>query len=160
MRTIFAVFLCAAALSAADASRRAPGFSLPDSKTQEHDLADYRGKVVILDFWYRGCGWCVRAMPQMKQIATHFKDQPVAVIGMNTDRNEDDARFVIKKMGLNYTNLKAEGLPEKYKVQGFPTLLIIDQAGIVRDIHVGYSPQLREEVVGSVEKLLKAQQAQ
>ncbi len=54
MRTIIAVLLCAAALSAADASRRAPGFSLPDSKTQEHDLADYRGKVVILEFMQTG----------------------------------------------------------------------------------------------------------
>jgi thiol-disulfide isomerase/thioredoxin len=145
---------------AAVLDKPAAEWSTVDLEGKPHALKDYRGKVVILDFWYRGCGWCVRAMPQMKQIATHFKDQPVAVIGMNTDRNEDDARFVIKKMGLNYTNLKAEGLPEKYKVQGFPTLLIIDQAGIVRDIHVGYSPQLREEVVGSVEKLLKAQQAQ
>ena len=57
-------------------------------------------------------------------------------------------------MGLNYTNLKAEGLPEKYKVQGFPTLIIIDQQGVVRDIHVGFTPQVREEVVEAVEKLL------
>src|SRR5204863_5713937 len=113
----------------------------------------YRGKVVVLDFWYRGCGWCVRAMPQTKQIAAHFKDQPVAVFGMNTDRNEEDAKFVVEKMGLNYTNLKAEGLPEKYKVQGFPTLISIDQQGGVGDIHVGYSRPLREEASEAGEKL-------
>jgi thiol-disulfide isomerase/thioredoxin len=108
-----------------------------------------------MDFWYRGCGWCVRAMPQMKQIAEHFKDQPVVVLGMNTDQNEADARFVIDKMGLNYPTVKATGIPQKYKVSGFPTLLIVDQEGVLRDIHVGYSPTLREEVVGAVEKLLR-----
>jgi thiol-disulfide isomerase/thioredoxin len=129
-------------------------WSTTDLDGKAHALKDYRGKVVVMDFWYRGCGWCVRAMPQMKQIADHFKDKPVVVFGMNTDRDEKDARFVIAKMGLNYLNLKATGIPEKYKVSGFPTLLIVDPDGVLRDIHVGYSPTLREEVVRSVEGLL------
>lgn len=126
-----------------------------DLEGKTHALADYRGKVVILDFWYRSCGWCIRAMPQMKQVAAHFEGQPVVVFGMNTDRNESDALFVVDKMGLNYANLKATGLPDKYKVRGFPTLVILDQEGVIRDIHVGYSPTLREEVVKSVDQLLK-----
>ena len=109
----------------------------------------------MLDFWYRGCGWCIRAMPQMKEIAAHFKDQPVTVFGMNTDSDQADAQLVIDKLKLNYPNLKAEGIPSKYSVQGFPTLLIIDQKGILRDIHTGYSPTLKEEVVKSIEGLLK-----
>jgi thiol-disulfide isomerase/thioredoxin len=127
-----------------------------DLEGTPHALTDYRGKVVILDFWYRGCGWCIRAMPQVKEIAAHFKDQPVVVFGMNTDRNESDALFVVEKMDLNYANLKATGLPEKYNVHGFPTLVILDQEGVIRDIHVGYSPTLRDEVVQSVKQLLKA----
>jgi thiol-disulfide isomerase/thioredoxin len=127
-----------------------------DFDGKAHALKDYRGKVVILDFWFRGCGWCIRAMPQMKQIAEHFKDKPVVVVGMNTDNKEEDAKFIIEKMGLNYRNLKATGLPEKYKVRGFPTLLILDRQGIVRDIHVGYSPTLKDDVVRSVERLLQA----
>jgi thiol-disulfide isomerase/thioredoxin len=126
-----------------------------DLEGKTHALTDYRGKVVILDFWYRGCGWCIRAMPQMKEVAAHFEGQPVVVFGMNTDRDEKDALFVVEKMGLQYANLKATGLPEKYKVNGFPTLIILDQEGMIRDIHVGYSPTLREEVVRSVEQLLK-----
>ena len=58
MRIIIATLLFAAALFAADASRRAPGFSLPDSKAQQHDLADYRGKVVILEFIQTACPHC------------------------------------------------------------------------------------------------------
>ena len=123
-----------------------------DGKT--HALADYRGKVVVLDFWYRGCGWCIKAMPQMNALADQFAGRPVAVLGMNTDSNEDDAKFVIDAMGLKYGTLRAKGVPEKYGVQGFPTLIIIDGEGKVRDVHVGYSPTLRTDVAKVIEGLL------
>ena len=123
-----------------------------DGKT--HTLADYRGKVVVLDFWYRGCGWCIKAMPQLNALAEQFEGRPVAVLGMNTDRKEEDARFVVEAMGLRYGTLRAEGIPEKYGVQGFPTLILIDPEGKVRDVHVGYSPTLRAEVAKTIEGLL------
>jgi thiol-disulfide isomerase/thioredoxin len=119
-------------------------------------LADYHGKVVVLDFWYRGCGWCIKAMPQIKDVAEHFRDKPVAVLGMNVDREMKNARFVMEKLKLNYPTLRAEGLPEKYGVQGFPTLIIIDQKGVVRGRHVGYSPTLSEEVTKTIDGLLAA----
>ena len=125
-----------------------------DLEGKPHSLKGYRGKVVILDFWYRGCGWCIRAMPQVKELAADFKGQPVAVLGMNTDREEKDAKFVVDEMGLNYPVLKAQGVPEKYHVRGFPTLIIIDQEGKVADVHVGYSPTLRDEVAKAVKGLL------
>jgi thiol-disulfide isomerase/thioredoxin len=125
-----------------------------DLEGKSHALNEYRGKVVILDFWYRGCGWCIRAMPQVKQLADDFRNQPVAVLGMNTDRNEEDAKFVVEKMSLTYPTLKATGLPEKYGVRGFPTLVIIDQEGKVHDFHVGYSPTLHDEVSQVIKELL------
>ena len=121
---------------------------------QTHALAGYRGKVVVLDFWYRGCGWCIKAMPQLNALAEQFKGRPVAVLGMNTDRKEADAKFVADAMGLKYATLRAEGVPEKYRVQGFPTLILIDPEGTVRDVHVGYSPTLRAELTKAIEGLL------
>jgi thiol-disulfide isomerase/thioredoxin len=127
-----------------------------DLDGKPHALKEYRGKVVVLDFWYRGCGWCIRAMPQINQLADDFKGQPVAILGMNTDREEKDAKFVVEAMALKYPNLKAEGLPQKYGVQGFPTLILIGPDGTVRDLHVGYSPTLREEVAKEIKALLSA----
>jgi thiol-disulfide isomerase/thioredoxin len=123
-----------------------------DGKT--HTLASYRGKVVVLDFWYRGCGWCIKAMPQLNALAEQFQGRPVVVLGMNTDRKEDDAKLVAQEMGLRYETLRAEGIPEKYGVQGFPTLILIDAEGKVRDVHVGYSPTLRTDVGKAIEELL------
>lgn len=126
-----------------------------DFKGRTYSIDSLRGKVVLLDFWYRGCGWCIRAMPQITQIVDYFQNQDVIVLGMNTDRDPNDAEFVIKKMELNYPNLKAKNIPKKYGVRGYPTLIVIDPNGIVRNFHVGYSPDLRENVINSVEVLLK-----
>src|SRR5262249_17753791 len=118
-------------------------------------LADLKGKVVVLDFWYRGCGWGIKAMPQINGLAEDFKGKPVAIFGMNTDREEEDAKFVIEKMGLKYPTLKAIGLPQKFGVQGFPTLIVIDQQGKVHDLHVGYTPTLRQDVGRQIKALLE-----
>lgn len=134
-------------------------FETVDLDGKPHSLAGYRGKVVVMDFWYRGCGWCVRAMPQIKQIADDFRGQSVVVLGMNTDQNEADARFVHQTMELNYPTLKAQGLPKKYSVRGFPTLLILDQTGVVRAVHVGWSADLRDKVGADIRKLLSESEA-
>ena len=130
-----------------------------DLEGKPRKLADYRGKVVLLDFWYRGCGWCIRAMPQIKQVAADFDGQPVAVIGMNNDHNLDDARFVIETMKLPYENLKNslrndDGINEKYAVNAWPTLVMLDGKGVIRHIHVGYTPTLREELGAKIRELL------
>jgi thiol-disulfide isomerase/thioredoxin len=144
-----------ARLLAENLNKPAADWTLMDVDGKTHSLADYRGKVVLLDFWYRGCGWCIRAMPQIKQVVVEFKDKPVVVLGMNTDRDVNDAKFVIEKLGLNYQTLRADqDLPQKYGVRGFPTLIIIDPKGVVRDIHVGYSPDLKEQVEKSVKRIL------
>jgi thiol-disulfide isomerase/thioredoxin len=109
-----------------------------------------------MDFWYRGCGWCIAAMPAIKAVAARYAGKPVSVLGINKDRNPDDAKFVVDKLGLNYTTIRGESIPELYEVSGFPTLLLVDQEGVVREVHVGYSENLEQTLVESVDKLLGA----
>jgi thiol-disulfide isomerase/thioredoxin len=140
---------------AAVLGQTAPAWEALDLAGATHRLADYQGKIVVLDFWYRGCGWCIRAMPQVNQIAAEFSDAPVAVLGMNTDAKIEDARFVENEMRLKYPNLRIDKeLPKSYGVRGFPTLVILDQNGVIRDIHVGYATTLRADVAKSIRLLL------
>jgi hypothetical protein len=63
---------------------------------------------------------------------------------------------VAEAMKLKYPSIRIDReLPQKYGVSGFPTMLVIDQAGVVRDMHVGYSPTLRETLNASIDRLLK-----
>lgn len=118
-------------------------------------LSDLKGKVLVLDFWYRGCGWCVKSMPQINQLVGDFAAEPVAVLGMNTDDDKADAEFVIREMGLKYRTLRLKHeLAEKFGVRGFPTLVLVDKKGVVRDLHVGYSATLRVDIGKAVRELL------
>ena len=98
-------------------------------------------------------------MPQVKQIAEEFLGRPVVVLGMSTDRDEKDARLVVSKLKLSYPILKAEALPAKYMIPGFPTLLVLDQKGVIHDMYVGYSPTLGKDVSAVIEELLEGARA-
>ena len=129
-----------------------------DIEGKTHRLADYRGKVVVMDFWYRGCGWCMEAMPQINRLSETFRKEPVAVLGMSIDEDEKDARVVIDAMELKYPTIKAIGIPEKYGIQSYPTLIVIDKAGKIREIHVGYSLHLYEDLSALIRDLLAENQ--
>ena len=132
----------------------APTWQTKDLDGKAHTLRDYKGKVVVLHFWRRGDGWALRSLPQVEQIAEQFADKPVVVLGMNTDADEEDARFVADKMGLAFPILRADKFAEKYNAAGGSAVFVIDQKGVVRDIYAGYSPTLRDEVASVVMALL------
>ncbi len=74
---------------------------------------------------------------------------------MSVDESEADARFVVDKMGIDYPTLKTDWeLLKKYAEYACPLMVIIDQQGTVRDLHVGYSQSLQREVGEIVRQLL------
>ena len=136
----------------------APAWELKDLDGRSQTLQDQRGKVVVLDFWYRACGACMQAMPTVQQIATQLNGRPVAVFGMNTDSAADDARAVARAFQLTYPTLRIEGtnLAESYGATtfGFPTLIVIDRKGIIRDIQIGFDETMAKPLKEMVERLL------
>ncbi len=130
-----------------------------DWKTTDLDgknvaLADFKGKILVLEYWYRSCFWCVRSMPQLNELAEHYQDKAVTILGMNIDDDEADARFVIKKMALKYATLKSGSTHRDYGVAAFPTILILNDKGAVCDFHIGYAPDLKQILIGKIDKLL------
>jgi peroxiredoxin len=97
MRTILSTLLCAVALIAADtANRRAPGFALPDSKMQVHDLADYRGKLVILEFMQTDCPHCAAFAPVLNEVQQKYGDRVavLAVANSGHDNQNTIAQYI------------------------------------------------------------------
>lgn len=140
---------------AARIGKPAPDFETTDVDGNKVRLADLRGKVVVLDFWYRGCVWCARIVPLLNQLAKDFEGEPVAIRGMSIDPDVTDARYVIKQLGIKYPTLRAEGIDKRFGVTAFPTLIVIDKNGIVRQIEVGYSATTQHDVGKVIEGLVK-----
>jgi len=131
-----------------------PAWEITDLEGGKRALADYRGRIVVLDFWSRNSSVGIWAMPQMKEVAAHYAGRPVTILGMNTDRDDAVARQAVEVLKPNYPTLKAQGLTAKLKLPNLPRLVIIDQRGMVRELSIGFSETLRADLIKIVDRLL------
>ena len=138
----------------------APSFTLKDFAGEEHKLSDYKGKVVVLDFWGTWCPPCRAAMPAVQAVHEKFKDKDVVVLGLNYERSAtaDPEKF---KKDNNYTYLslaKADTIANKYKVPGWPTFYVIDKEGKIVwgdvGLPAGGAKGLEDAITGHVEAAL------
>jgi peroxiredoxin len=93
VRNLLSILLCAAALCAADGPKRAPGFALPDSKMNVHDLYDYRGKPVIVEFLQTSCPHCAAFAEVLAKVQQKYGDK-VAILGV---ANPPDTQATVAK---------------------------------------------------------------
>jgi peroxiredoxin len=92
MRTLATFLICASALLAGDqAGRRAPGFALPDGTMKFHDLADYRGKVVLLEFMQTDCPHCASFCDTLSEVQRRYGDK-VAILSVVFAGHDDAAK--------------------------------------------------------------------
>jgi peroxiredoxin len=116
----------------------APNFTLPDLAGKSVSLSQFRGKVVILDFWASWCAPCRASMPSLESLYDSVKGDGVVMLGVSLDRSESDAVTFLKQNGYTemialYGSLSsAEGVASRYGVYGIPHTFIIDREGIIR----------------------------
>ncbi len=124
------------------------GFSLPDLKGQDVALADFRGKVVMLNFWATWCAPCVAEMPSMQNLRTKLKDRGFEIIAVNVDppgaRSEVE-KFVAKN-NIEFPVLLDPQLQisQKYGLEGFPESFFISREGVFLDFE---DPETRTSLV-------------
>ncbi len=135
----------------------APAFSLnaPDGTTRS--LADYKGKLVLMDFWGSWCPPCRAAMPGVQNLHKRYKDQGLAVLGMNYERAKDaDPAKFMKDHGYDYELLlNAEKICDAYKITGFPTFYLINQEGKIIWSAIGHDPKHEAELDELIKTNLK-----
>lgn len=128
----------------------APEFSLTDIDGQKLDLADFRGKVVILDFWATWCGPCRIEIPGFVDLENRYRDQGLAVIGISLDSEIDPVRPFYKEFRMNYSvALGDEKLAELYGgIYAMPTTFLIGRDGRIYRKHLGATdPEVFEEEI-------------
>ncbi len=137
----------------------APDWSLKDAAGNAHTLADYRGKVVLIDFWATWCGPCKEAMPSIQRLHERFAGRPVAVIGLSCFERPG-ADPVGYMTGSNYTySLLVDGtdVAMAYNVAAIPTFYLIGFDGKIIHRETGYTPRKEAELAKIIEDYLKSQ---
>jgi peroxiredoxin len=128
-----------AADTPASARQAAPNFTLTDSKGAAVKLSDYKGKVVLLDFWATWCYGCGLEIPWFVEYQKKYKDSGLAVIGVSMD---DDGwpvvRPFIEAKEINYAVVLGNpDLAKLYKVKNMPVTLLIDREGKIAESYFG-----------------------
>ena len=138
--------------------KKAPKWTLPTLKGDTISLSDFRGKVVLVDFFYRKCAPCNAAMPVLQRLHEKYKDQGVVVIGIDPidDPVKDNMADFLAKRGIDYTVVFSDReLPQKYHVTGYPTLFFINEKGKIEKVHEGFSQTMEQELEEQIQKMLK-----
>lgn len=135
----------------------APNWSLPTLAGDTMRLANLKGKVVLVDFFYKSCAPCCAALPILQSLHEKYKDRGVVVVGIDPydDPVKDEMATFLAKRGITYTVLFSDHeLSKAYRVHAFPTLFILDRDGKIVETHTGFSKEMGTELEEQLQKML------
>jgi len=116
-----------------------------------------KGKVAVLDFWASWCGPCRMVAPRLGALRDRYGAQGLAVVGVTTDEPEVAARSA-ERFKMKYpTVVDTSGETSRaYGITGLPTMVLVDRAGVVRDVFVGFDPTGDTRIKTAIKWLLEA----
>lgn len=126
------------------------------------NIDEYKGKLIILDFWYMSCYACHLAIPSLIEMNNKYSDKGLVVLGINHYDSLDAKREIltkfIKNREINYPIILTDKSDkEKYQVYGYPTLFLIDRSGKVVFSGQGYSENKMKELEEIIKSLIKTE---
>ena len=126
---------------AGDQPVAAPAWQLEDLNGKTVSLSDFRGKVVVLNFWATWCGPCRAEIPGFIKLQKEYGDKGVVFLGLSEDEDANAVPPFIQKSGINYPVLLAKpAVASAYNAQALPTTYVIDRQGNIADQHLGAWP--------------------
>jgi len=134
----------------------APAAQIQPLEGETLELADLKGKVVVLDFWATWCKPCRQALPVVSKVTAELAPRGVVFYAVNQMESADKIRSFLAEQKLELPVARdADGTVSRaFRVSGIPHSVIIDREGVVRHVHVGFGPGLDKKLRGELEELL------
>ena len=144
-------------IAAESRSSEGTTFTLPDLSGKQVRLQDFRGSVVLLNFFATWCGPCRDEMPSLEQLYQAYARKGLVVIGISSDvKGKDVVEPFVKEYALSFSILldPEDTLSKPYRIRGIPTMYLFDKHGRVAGMHVGGADWNGAEARAIIERLL------
>jgi thiol-disulfide isomerase/thioredoxin len=135
----------------------APSFQLASMAGKNVSLSQYKGQVVMINFWASWCGPCRTEMPILEKLHTKYKPMGFTMIGVNVEPDSTLAANWLKATPVTFPILfdtKSE-VSKAYSVAGMPSTVIVDRKGNMRWLHRGYKPGDENQYLDQIRALVR-----
>jgi thiol-disulfide isomerase/thioredoxin len=122
-------------------ARMAPPFAVTTTEGLRVSMDDLAGRVVLIDFWATWCAPCREALPHMREIAKKFQGQPLVVLSVSLDSDEQKWKDFIAKNEMTWPQYRDSGftgpIAKMFGVEAIPHTFTVDADGVLQDEHIG-----------------------
>jgi len=158
--TMGMLLIALAATSLASAGlegQAAPDFALKSSTGENLRLSEYRGDVVMINFWASWCGPCRQEMPLLDELYARYERVGFDLLGVNIDDDSRRAMQMIKELGVTFPVLfdAQKDVSRLYEVEAMPVTVLVDRDGNIRHVHKGYKPGYEDKYLDEIRALLR-----
>lgn len=128
-------------------------FHFTDINNKKWDSDKLKGRVVVINFWFTACKPCILEMPHLNKLVADNKDSVVFIAP--APENEQQIRKFLKKYSFDYNIIPSSSdYVTKLNVENFPTHVVIDKEGIIRQVMIGYADDIKEKLQAEIDKLM------
>ena len=116
-------------------------FDLENLAEESRSLADYRGRLLFLNFWATWCPPCIEEMPSMQRLSDQLQGDGLSMVAVNVQEGRDDIRPFVDELGLRFEILldRRGQTGQAYGVRGLPTTVLLDREGYVLGTKLGFA---------------------
>lgn len=153
----FIVSFLAVSANASSISGKAADFTLKSRSGENLKLSDFRGQVVMLNFWASWCGPCRQEMPILESLYKRYGKLGFTILGVNVEQDSSKANSYLRDVKVSFPILydTSNTTSKLFNVTAMPTTVMIDRNGNMRYIHHGYKPGYEKDYKKQIKKLIR-----
>ena len=157
MLVLVITLLAAPLVLAVSDSGPAANFTLKSAAGDNIRLSEYRGQVVLINFWASWCGPCRQEMPELDALHRKYSDLGFTVFGVNVEQDRELADKVLRDIPVSFPILfdNSNLVSELYQVDAMPVTVLVDRNGEIRYMHRGYKPGYEQTYEEQLRTLIK-----
>lgn len=154
---VLSIFMGSSLASSGLTGQTAPDFVLKSATGENLRLSEYRGDVVMINFWATWCGPCRQEMPLLDELYGRYQRVGFNLLGVNIDDDSRRAMAMVNELGISFPVLFDEDkkVSKLYEVEAMPLTILLDREGTVRHVHHGYQPGYEQKYLNEIRSLLR-----